>query len=368
MVLTSSFGRASPIVGALGFARYLHEHGVEVLFASLDAQYLQGRHILDEVRTSGVPHACFNVVGWQGLLRHVHRIRSYVQDRSIDVVVSCLLRPDLANAWLPNVLRIASLRIATREGLGSSHGRLVTDVATRMHTMALKRMDGIFSMSTEMTDDLVSAGIRPTQICTVNNFVDVTAISRFARDTTDSAVVHIGLFGRLIPRKRVDLAIQAMAILVHRHGCRAVQLHVVGDGPLQSAMMTLAHELKVSDRVIFHGYMPEPFPLMAKMNLVVLTSESEGTPRCLMEAMAMGKTCVSSSIAGVQHLTIEKKTGYLFQPRDAEGLAALLHRVITHRLYLSAQEVIKFMQDNFDVGGCSGQMLKEIEHLLHARY
>ena len=366
MVLTPSFGRASPVVGALAFARYLHEQGVEVLFASLDTQYLDGRHILGEVRISGVPHACFNVAGWRGLLPYIHRIRGYVRDRSIDVVVSYLLRPDLVNAWLPNVLRIASLRISTREGLGSSHGRLVADVATRMHTVALKRMDRIFSMSTEMTDDLVSAGIQPTQICTVNNFVDVTAISRFARDTTDSAVVHIGLFGSVIPRKRVDLAIQAMAILVHRHGCKAVQLHVVGDGPLQRAMLTLAHELDVSDRVIFHGYLSDPFPLMAEMNLVVLTSESEGTPRCLMEAMAMGKTCVSSRIAGVQHLTIEEKTGYLFQPHDAEGLATLLHQVITRKSYLPAQQVINFMQENFDVGGCSGQMLKEIEYL-HAR-
>lgn len=368
MVLVPSFGRVSPVAGVLQLARYLSEAGDAVVFGSLDREYQDGRHLLDDIRAAGLPSICFEASGWSGLAAGVARLRRYLQREGLDAIVSCLLRPDLVTAAVPGVVRVSSVRIPTRPGLRLSHGRLIAAVATRIHMAAIRRMDGVFSMSDDMTAYLRTEGVPAARIHTVNNFVDVEALGRYGVNERRGATIELGLFGGLIRRKRPELAVEALALLAAGGSGRSLRLHIVGDGPLGASLARLAAERGVTDRVVFHGHLDDPFPVMARMDLVLLSSESEGTPRCLLEAMAMGKTCIASAIGGVRHLVIEGKTGYPVPPGDAAALAAKIDEVVGGARYLDPAGLRQFMRENFDVHVQAEEMRTRLAALVRHRH
>lgn len=71
-----------------------------------------------------------------------------------------------------------------------------------------------------------------------------------------------------------------------------VKLMIIGDGDY-SAYQKLAQELGIAEQVLFTGVQMNPFALLAKADVYALTSDSEGFPNALIEAMAVGLPCVS---------------------------------------------------------------------------
>ncbi len=73
-----------------------------------------------------------------------------------------------------------------------------------------------------------------------------------------------------------------------------VKLMIIGAGDY-SAYRTLAEQLGMGDDVLFTGVQSNPFALLKKADVYALTSESEGFPNALIEAMAVGLPCVSAN-------------------------------------------------------------------------
>ncbi|MCZ6672271.1 MAG: glycosyltransferase, partial [Verrucomicrobia bacterium] len=303
VILTPAFKRVGSVLGAFIFAKYLHEQDHDVVITALDADEHGPSSLLDEVLGAGVPFYNFEMTGWTGL-RRIGRVRSYVKDNGIDAVVSYGLRPDIVNSCLSRVGRLSAIREILRDQYALSYGWLLSRLGAELHLRALKKLDGIFVLNRDMATHLAENGINPSLIHLVNNFVDVAEIRKNARDgdRRPNDYVHVGYFGRLIRRKRVDIALHAVHKLVYRHAHRNIKFHVAGDGPLHHKLSRLTKELGLSEQTIFHGHLSNPLDLMKKMDLIVLTSDREGTPRCLLEAMSLGKTCIASDIPGMSEL------------------------------------------------------------------
>jgi len=362
LVLVPSFRRVSPIEGLFGLAAYLHRRRHHVFFGALDGTDLGEEDLRPRVLESGMLHAEFEAAGWTGVIPGAIRVQRFLRAEAVEVVISALLKPDLVNAMLRGVLRVASVRIITSEGLRSSHGPLVASMAGALHGRALRRMDGVFTMTDAMSEHLRAQQVGEDAIWRVNNFIDVHRVreraSRRARDRSDR--VELGIFGRLIRRKRVDVMIRALAKVRESPGVADLRLNVVGDGPLRHELSALASTLGVQDDVVFHGHVEEPLPLMGRMDVVVLTSESEGTPRAIMEALALGKTCVVSDIGAVRPLVIDGSTGYTFPLGDADALGEVVRRIITEEMYLNPDHLLAFMLERFDVATCGELMLARV--------
>lgn len=101
----------------------------------------------------------------------------------------------------------------------------------------------------------------------------------------------------MIPRKRHEDALRAFATV----GTDSVLL-LAGEGPLQSQLRRLAADLGIAERVRFLGRRSDVPVLMKLANAVVLVSGQEGLPRCVMEAMAMGKPVIATDVRGTRDL------------------------------------------------------------------
>ena len=126
--------------------------------------------------------------------------------------------------------------------------------------------------------------------------------------------------GRLSPEKGYSGLLEAFAALL-REGVPA-HLTIVGDGPMRSLIEQDICGRGLGDAVRMTGALAEQDTLaqIAAADVLVLPSLMEGLPVVLMEAMALGKPVIASSVAGIPELVRNGITGLLFRPSDWQHL------------------------------------------------
>lgn len=90
-----------------------------------------------------------------------------------------------------------------------------------------------------------------------------------------------------------------------------VKIAVVGTGDLEDEAKTLCREYRIQSNVEFLGYQNNPLKMMHDSKVMIMTSRWEGTPMCVLEAMALGVPIVSTPTDGVKYVVEDGKTGYL---------------------------------------------------------
>ncbi|WP_243075732.1 glycosyltransferase [Microbacterium sp. SS28] len=140
---------------------------------------------------------------------------------------------------------------------------------------------------------------------------------------------RILVLNSLIPRKRVDHAIRALATL--RRTVPEAHLHIYGDGAQRGELEALAEELGVSDAVELRGHTADTSRAWAEADVFVLASTNEGQPLVVLEALGAGVPVVSYDMPYGPRDTLALGGGVLVADGDAEALAAALGEVIADR-------------------------------------
>ena len=102
-----------------------------------------------------------------------------------------------------------------------------------------------------------------------------------------------------------------------------------GDGPVTARVRSLAAEAGVLDQMEFFGYSENVYEAIRDIPLIVLPSDSEGLPNCILEAMSLRKIVAVSRVGGVPEILTQGVNGLLHAPQDHLGLAALIARVFS---------------------------------------
>lgn len=131
----------------------------------------------------------------------------------------------------------------------------------------------------------------------------------------------VGFVGRDVPVKRLDLLIEAMAI-VRAH--RRARLVVAGD--LRESTRNLAHE-RLPAAFTDLGYVEDPWAVMSAMNLVVVPSDREPFGRVALEAVACGVPVVASAVDGLAEV-LSGLPEALVEPSDEGALADKITEVL----------------------------------------
>lgn len=158
----------------------------------------------------------------------------------------------------------------------------------------------------------------------------LTAVSSRSNAFDDSRP-KILFAGRLVPVKRLDLAISAMSFLVRNfEKSDAPLLYVAGEGPLRAQLEQYVEQLKLKDSVRFLGFRSDVSHLIESSDVILLTSESEGLPTILLEAMNHGRPAVLPDLRGIREI-LEEFEGYpalLVNTQDSRGYADALLEIL----------------------------------------
>lgn len=134
--------------------------------------------------------------------------------------------------------------------------------------------------------------------------------------------------GRLSPEKAQGRAIRALGLL-RRQG-REAGLILMGDGPLEEELRAEALRAGVEDLVVFAGHVSNPFPIVAQGDCFVLSSDYEGQPMVLLEALTLGKPVIATDIPGSRSVLGGKDGADLgcLVPATDEGVALGMARFL----------------------------------------
>ncbi|MCB1043254.1 MAG: glycosyltransferase [Acidobacteria bacterium] len=121
------------------------------------------------------------------------------------------------------------------------------------------------------------------------------------------AGVSIIFVGRLVPQKRVDRFLRVIKGL-QEASLPINQVQIVGDGPLRDELERQATELELE--VSFLGIRDDVPELLSRSDIMMLTSDYEGYPNVILEAMASGCLVISTPVGGVPELVVNKHNGY----------------------------------------------------------
>ena len=158
------------------------------------------------------------------------------------------------------------------------------------------------SPSYSLSSPLVWSFLRLLDLPAQDGAVFRTSIAATADD------VVVTYVGRLVPIKRLEVAIEAIALA--RDAGADVRLALVGDGECRLRLESRAEELGVADVVSFTGYRKDVEAVIAGTDIAVLSSANEGTPVFLIQAAAGGRPAVATRVGGVPDV-VDDDMGFL---------------------------------------------------------
>ena len=261
-------------------------------------------------------------------------------------------KPDVLHAHSPVLNAIPAIRVGRRMGIpvvyevrafwedgAVDHGTanewgLRYRLTRGLESWALRRVDAVTTICEGLRADIVDRGIDPAKVTVIPNAVDVRD---FCSDgVSDEALKRklgltgktvIGYIGSFYAYEGLDILIRALPRILDT--MPEVRLLLVGGGPQDGPLRSLAEELGLRDKVVFTGRVPhadiqsyyELVDLLAYPRKSIRLTELV-TPLKPLEAMAMRKLLVASDIGGHRELIDHGRTGMLFKAGDPTDLAA----------------------------------------------
>lgn len=127
--------------------------------------------------------------------------------------------------------------------------------------------------------------------------------------------------GRLVEAKNYSMAIEAFGAF-HRQN-PGYRYDIYGEGRLREPLTKLIHDLNLDGIVCLRGYTKDVYKEICDARMYVLSSDHEGMPNALMEAMALGLPVISTDhpLGGAAVLIEDGSNGFLVPVRDAAAMA-----------------------------------------------
>jgi len=163
----------------------------------------------------------------------------------------------------------------------------------------------IIAVSTDLAKKL-EHNFPETKIKIIENGVDINALTQTASANPSKTSVtknyRIGIAGRLTPVKRIDLFIDSAIRLKKHHPDLPVHFYIYGDGPLNSALQSQVQTKQASDYIHFEGHCENIIQTLQTLDALLMTSDHEGLPMILLEAMCLQIPIIAHAVGGIPHL------------------------------------------------------------------
>jgi glycosyltransferase involved in cell wall biosynthesis len=211
--------------------------------------------------------------------------------------------------------------------------------------------DGVITNAPEIKHMLLRSGyMKPENVKVVYNGIDQEEIDEKSRLIPNAAIrdkmlpFTVCSMGELSDRKGFDDLIRGFALFVlSTRGERRTKktgLVIIGDGTKRKELQELADSLGVSDRVVFTGFLENPYPILRLSDVFVSSSKNEGIPNAILEAMYLKNVVIATRVGGIGHVIEHGVNGFLIGCENTpRGIARFLIRLHQNRrLRLSLAE------------------------------
>jgi glycosyltransferase involved in cell wall biosynthesis len=211
--------------------------------------------------------------------------------------------------------------LVSRKSVLSIH--LDPGVMTRNEWIAFRwlypRAKGVIAVSRQM-QKLLETQAHLKNVHCIYNPINTILIKQKSKDSIEIDSPFILAVGRLEQQKRFDLLIDAFS---QTQAKSSLKLVIVGTGSLHALLVQQIVTLGMEGRIILVGFDSNPYKYMAKAEFLVMSSDTEGYPLVLIEALSLGCPIVSTDCpTGPREIIQQGKNGLLVEKGNVGAIAA----------------------------------------------
>ena len=268
------------------------------------------------------------------LIHSIRAMRELLREVRPDVVMAYTIKPVIVAALARKAAPVDTVvSLITGAGYALIGGREIRRVlsrgaATFLYRLALKRSDIIIFQNRD--DERLFRQLRLVPAGCVTHVVNGSGVdlAHFAVAPLPNRTAFL-MIARLLKDKGIREFAAAAKRLKAAHP--DVQVMLVGDLDPSPDSLTRS-ELDELTRfgVDYRGHLADVRPAISECSVYVLPSYREGTPRSVLEAMAMGRAIITTDAPGCRETVSDGDNGFLVPPRDADSLFAAMMRFVTH--------------------------------------
>jgi glycosyltransferase involved in cell wall biosynthesis len=176
---------------------------------------------------------------------------------------------------------------------------------------------------------LADEGPAPESVMVMENGVDLARFLEVPPVEMRTGPPRVGMVGNLRPVKNPELLVRAAAEVCRSHP--ETTFAIAGEGELRPILHQQIRTLSLGDRFHLPGATADVPGFLAKLDVGVLCSRSEGMSNAVLEYMAAGRPIVATAVGGNVELIDDGETGLLVPPDDSRAFASAIVRVLKDR-------------------------------------
>ncbi|UCE04669.1 MAG: glycosyltransferase [bacterium] len=185
--------------------------------------------------------------------------------------------------------------------------------------------------------------------------------------------VVIGLVSQIIEHKGIEYFLETVKNLTPVFP--QLKAFIVGDAPpgaqeYENFIYDLSQKWNLNKNLIFTGFLKNVIPIISNFDMLVLTSLREALPRTILEAMALEKPVVATSVGGVSELIVPNVTGIIVPPKDSKALSKQIQYLLEHKhvaIEMGRNGRLR-VEKNFDIKNIIIKIEKSLEVLVNYGY
>jgi len=258
------------------------------------------------------------------------------------------VKPDIIHfQWIKSMMSFKHLKeiveiktIVSLRGAQISIAPFIDSGWKANYKLVFDEIDGIHSISDDLSNQAIAIGANPSIIVKIHPAISIKKFP-FRGGKPLNKVVEFITVARLNWKKGFIYLFEALCML--KAANIDFKYRIIGNGKQQEELLFLAHELKLTDCIIFINTLPhdEIVNYLNRSDYFILPSVQEGFSNAVIEAQAVGLPCIVSDAEGLSENVQDKVTGWVVHKRDSQQL----YNVLVEAAKLDSEQLFR-MQHN----------------------
>ena len=293
---------------ALILAKSFHENKIDVCFVNLYKTRSDPQNIkfIQENSIEYLPMA-------GGFIAKLVRLIKIIREKEIKYIFSYLTQANfvagIARIFNPGLISIGGIR---NEKLPLAKFLIEKAIHNCMN-------DHTIFNNFSAKEKFIKKGFRKDKIIVIQNVIDLERISK-RENPFENGILKIVSVGRFVRQKDYHTALNSFKLLLKRNEDKTFEYIIIGYGPLESEIRSLAEELGINDRIRIYINPPDISEILKTCDIFLSTSLFEGVSNSIMEAMAAGLPVVATRVGDNTYLVKDGHNGFLVPVENVESI------------------------------------------------
>jgi glycosyltransferase involved in cell wall biosynthesis len=263
--------------------------------------------------------------------RALSQLKNMIDDLKIDLLCT--------HGYKSAVLGALIGKLKNRPVISFSHGYTTENFKVAIYEWlekrAIERVNGVIAVSHAQKLKLDKYRVKYKKCWVVHNATTVTNLNSDDKSfrpeickefsIPEDKIIAV-IAGRLSPEKAHNILLDAVHLLGDKLDNTVIL--ICGDGQCRTDLEQQAARLNIRDKCIFTGFRKDLDRFYNAMDFMILSSLTEGLPLVVLEAMAIAKPVISTSVGGVPEVIKDGVNGFLVKPGNAQELANGISRIL----------------------------------------